>query len=486
METSNKTKNRSKKKRHKQKELNIGLLVYFFIFSYLVYCIINFITSKETMYVSAENGRIYDAEYFDGVIIRNEKVISSPTEGILTFYVPEGSKIKKDGLVATIDNSGKFTDSLKKELQNINNSIISKAEMTVDNSNYKSIINDLNAYSINYNENNFYGVYNLKNSIYEKLSKISRSVILEKNKSIDTLINDKLLYEDKINESVTLVKADKSGIISYNIDGLEDIDVGNIDVEKLFKPADVQRTLDKEKAVMNQYLFKIIDNHNWYILSEISNELKEYIHEKKYITINIVDKNLNVDAKIYDQITNGKKEYLILEIDRYIPEFIDIRKINFEVVYKHFDGIKIPNTAIINKDFIKIPIDYIGTSGNSKGFLKKVYGEEFVGGESISFVKLGFYYKDDDYYYILSNRSDLKINDTIVTPDNKNQYTLSDKKELLGVYIINKSYTNFKLVEVLYENDQYTIVKTNTPYGVRLYDRIIADISTVEENIIVQ
>lgn len=58
----------------------------------------------------------------------------------------------------------------------------------------------------------------------------------------------------------------------------------------------------------------------------------------------------------------------------------------------------------------------------------------------------------------------------------------TDTDELTGVYNINKGYAVFKQINILSQNDDYTIVETGTTYGVALYDHIALDGSSVVEN----
>ena len=64
--------------------------------------------------------------------------------------------------------------------------------------------------------------------------------------------------------------------------------------------------------------------------------------------------------------------------------------------------------------------------------------------------------------------------------------TLEQTASLQGVYNINKGYAVFRKVEILFQNEEYTIVNTGTSYGLSLYDHIALDASAIKENQIVQ
>ena len=52
----------------------------------------------------------------------------------------------------------------------------------------------------------------------------------------------------------------------------------------------------------------------------------------------------------------------------------------------------------------------------------------------------------------------------------------------LAPYNINKGYADFKQINILYNNDEYSIVESNTAYGLNVYDYIVLDATTVSED----
>ena len=62
------------------------------------------------------------------------------------------------------------------------------------------------------------------------------------------------------------------------------------------------------------------------------------------------------------------------------------------------------------------------------------------------------------------------------------KYAISKRGSLTGVYNINKGYADFKQINILYQNDEYAIVKSNTQYGLNVYDYIVLDSEAVEDN----
>ena len=70
----------------------------------------------------------------------------------------------------------------------------------------------------------------------------------------------------------------------------------------------------------------------------------------------------------------------------------------------------------------------------------------------------------------------------IIKPESTEKYAISKRGSLTGVYNINKGYADFKQINVLYHNDEYSIVKSNTQYGLSVYDYIVLDATTVVDD----
>ena len=58
---------------------------------------------------------------------------------------------------------------------------------------------------------------------------------------------------------------------------------------------------------------------------------------------------------------------------------------------------------------------------------------------------------------------------------------MQNTEKLKGVYNINRGYAVFRQIEPLFSNDNYTIIKSQTTYGITQYDHIALDGDAVEE-----
>ena len=96
------------------------------------------------------------------------------------------------------------------------------------------------------------------------------------------------------------------------------------------------------------------------------------------------------------------------------------------------------------------------------------------------FVPTQIYEETDEDYYL--DNYTLRVGDHLLMPDSEEEYTISRSASLIGVYNINKGYADFKEVEILQQNDEYAIIRSNTVYGLSVYDNIVLDAETVNLN----
>lgn len=138
---------------------------------------------------------------------------------------------------------------------------------------------------------------------------------------------------------------------------------------------------------------------------------------------------------------------------------------------------KVPNSAIAQKEFFLIPKEFITKGGNNEnGVLRESYSEN--GEVTTEFIPTTLYQESDEDYYV--DNSILDVGNNLIKPDSEEKYTVSRSATLTGVYNINKGYADFKEIEVLYENDEYSIIQSNTTYGLSAYDRIVLDAESVD------
>jgi hypothetical protein len=169
-----------------------------------------------------------------------------------------------------------------------------------------------------------------------------------------------------------------------------------------------------------------------------------------------------------------------------MPRYINQRFISTEIVINSAEGLKIPVTSIVEKNFYQVPLSYFRKGGDSdKNGLTRVVTSTDGGNEKTTqeFIATDIYYQDEKYAYVDTNLFGTR--DMIIGEDDKDAFILDKTEAFKGVFNVNKGYAVFRHIEILYQNEEYCIVKKNTANGLSVYDHIALDSSTAKEQAII-
>ena len=150
--------------------------------------------------------------------------------------------------------------------------------------------------------------------------------------------------------------ADKSGYVSYQIDGLENVfSVRNIDnVNRStaqamdgYRPMEVQ----SGRCAVGEPVFRIAGNGNWHLLFWLNNSEPIPFDEGDYVTLVIDGERLDgriVTVKVGNEITRVEAS-----TNTFHTKLMNDRKIEFDIVTAEADGIILRSNSIIEKDGVK-------------------------------------------------------------------------------------------------------------------------------------
>ncbi len=436
-------------------KFQIGYIVFIVLAVYLLILTVNFALQKRVASYEVTTGSLSSYYYLTGFACRNETVVYSSNSGYISYFAEEASKVSAKSLCYSLSQTELSAD------QTIDDEVIEK----VFNKDKKEELTDiLKTYSYDYDDQDFYSLYSLKNSL---------------NTAILTDIADKN-NKDTISKNMSAYYAFVPGIILYRIDGLEDVTTDNFTYGEINKQNYNLNDLSNNSYINSgEAVYKVITDENWYIISEIDDEcfgkLKEY---EGYVDVTILRDDYNCSLP-YTLTSKEGRNYIILELNSGVIRYAKERFIDIELLLDSTTGYKIPNSSITYQTFIKIPSDYAtkGGSSNSDGFLKAYKDED--GSEVISFKRFNLMIEGGGYFYVRSD--DLSPGDSIVLPETGEKITLNETEQFPCVYSINKGYAALRVIEVILNNEDYSIIKINTSYGVSNYDHIVLDAKQVRE-----
>jgi len=339
----------NKEKRKKIIELGIALIIVIVILIYLINSIYNLIKNPTDTFL-VENGKITLEEGTQGYVIRNEEVIIGQNyKNGMSKIKAEGERVSKGGAIFRYYTAGeedlvnkiKDLDLKIQEVWDKDNNIFPGDIKLLEN----QIEEKLNSI---YGQNNLQKISEYKKEINNYITKKAKIAgeYSPAGSYLKSLIDERSEYENALNSGSEYVTAPRSGIVSYRIDGLEEI-LNPTDFSKITK-----KTLEGLNLRTGQVVStseeggKIIDNFDCYIACVLTSEkaLNSVVGEK--VTLRLYNSQ-EVKAEIeYTSKESAKEILIIFKIDKYIEELINYRKISVDVVWWNSTGLKIPNSAL--------------------------------------------------------------------------------------------------------------------------------------------
>ena len=455
----------SGKIRQYKKPLNINLGMIFFgvIFVYIIVCVFMYFTNKHVAGYQVKKGSLFVDNVYTGLALREESIITSNYSGYLNYYVREGSRIGAYKMVCTVDEGGRLKDIMNEQ---------SMGENALSDDSLNELREDIMDFTNGFYPENFSSTYDFKYAIEGNVLKLANSNILE---------NLEKLNRSGDSGLINICNAPTSGIVIYSYDDYEDFNPLDISSEILSKEGyEKTQMLANELVSAGEPIYKLVTDENWSLIIETDAERAEYLLEKEYIQVKFL-KNQNVSWAEVALITNSDgKHFIELKFNNSMITFCTERFIDIELLIEEEEGLKVPNSAIVQKEFFIIPEIFVSKGGNNGeyGVLKQIYDED--GNKINKFIPVTIYNKEEGKYYIDS--PDLELGNTLQLTDSNTTTTLMEKGSLVGVYNKNKGYADFKQIQILYQNEEYSIIKPNTEYGLIEYDYIVLEAETVTDD----
>lgn len=459
----------------------IFLIVFIIGVIYIISIVIDTIQKPVISYQTVQRGMIDNSEVFSGLVVRSEKVISNQIAGNMYLIAGEGEKVKKDGQVYQVFDSDE-TLALEQDIEQVESNIEKVQNKRQDISYYQNEIQDINK-TINNHMEEFYVVskpgqlsktHNLKKQIEYEIRKRKNIHMKDASDALSPLKDKKQDLTAQLKSNQTTYRAPEPGIISYYIDGLEE-DYTFETIDKISEKDITGRYVNKKTTadpVINNAdpAYKIINSEKWYMVCFMP-ELwaSKFEEDETYDFILMDDNNSQFSLKVEENILKDDKYKVVFSSREQLELFSTIRTASFKSVQYIYEGLKIPKSAIIERNLIKIPLEYFADNENGIG----------LSSSDIEFQD------DAGYAYVFQNlgqKGTIKLGDAIANPlENNKPYIVSEVSTEKGVYVVNGRITKFKQLDILAENEKHAIVKSGSINGLKQFDQIITNPKNVEE-----
>ena len=383
-------KNQNEVKKTKRKlQLNKKIILYFVIFLVVLYLVytIYLLVKQPTDIFTLEEGTLYSEETNVGYIIRDEVVIQGEN------YKNGMEKIKAEGEKVAVNEAvfryyTKNEDTLKERIAELDTKIQEAManEKDLYTADMKSLETQIDQKLIELSSiTDTTTLEEYKKEINEMITKKANIAgeLSPQGSYLKQLIEERKNYETELNSGAEYINSSKSGVVSYKVDGLEDV----------LKPTEeCFSTLSKEylenldlntgKIIpTSDESGKIIDNTYCYIATISNTEEAKNAEVGDDIRVRLPSGS-EVSAEItYILQEENDGRVLILRIKKGVEELISYRKISFDLIWWSETGLKVPNQAIVREN------DLAYVVRNRAGYLNKILVKVKREGENYSIVE---------------------------------------------------------------------------------------------------
>lgn len=483
----------------KKWHMNVGVIIFGVILLYLIVTVLTYVTDKRISVYEVREGSILTDNAYTGLVLRKEEIVYAEKDGYVNYLAPEGVKVGAKSQVFCLSDEklelsagAEASKDAEKKDEAESKDTEETADANTDGENTKDdgeggdsketdsetdgeftfdeqeqVIQLAQNFNEGFRDLQFRDAYTLKDSVGSILS--SRSA-QSRQEQVSALLEDK-------QKGVEVYNAAKDGIVEYVIDGYEDITADQITTDMLAR-TNVEETVisNNSKASKGDPVYKLITDEAWTVIIELDDEMAKELMEKTSVQVKFSkDNHTSWGAFQVYNTEDGNLGFITFE--QSMVRYAGQRFLDIELILEDESGLKIPKSAVTEKEFYTVPEAYITQGGDSSSdgvLLKRKDG-------STKFQSSSIYYKDSEKGLVYLRLKDFTYGDVIVKPDSQEEYELKETASLKGVYNINKGYAEFWQVNILCESDEYYIVESGSNYSLTNYDHIALDGNDIQE-----
>ena len=347
-----------------------------------------------------------------GLIIRNETLVTSQSNGVMHFIVGDGTRVAKNGVIANIYDSESASitlsqiDSVKKKITDLEDLLsyndLEAADLDLINA---RIEESLNNFVVNSSTGDYNGIEQYSSALLSSVNR--RTAAMGNTADFSSQLNWLKSQLNELSSSLPnakgQVKADQSGYFVSKTDGYENV----LTCDNLDKINSDYINGLKAQETPDNVIGKIVSDYEWYIAAKVSiNEsfnfkegdtLKLYTTVKSYPQLPVTVKQINISENSADAV-------IIFACSEMNSELAAMRSGPMTAVKKEYSGLKVSKNALRVVDSKR--------------------GVYVLSGMQVKFVPVNVLYSNDSYIICEKQTADgnvLKLYDEVIVKG-KNLY----------------------------------------------------------------
>lgn len=330
-------RNREQKKVVKLRQhsiLNIGTITFGIVFVYLLIYLIMYLTNDQIIAYEVTAGSLSGNYRYTAIALKSEQLVTCSEAGPIHYYVREGSKVGMGSGVYSIGTMDLAAATTGEDLTEL------------DDSSYSSLRSIASNFAGNYSSISYSDVYNFKADAQTAMIELLSRKVLDST-------------EQGISAGLNLIPSEKDGIVVYSTDGMEDLTVDDITLDMFSRKNYTRENLRMNETVKaGDVVYKLITSEEWSLVIPLDKKTAMELADSNMVRFRFMEDGsaFNADFSI---IQNDGDYFGKLDISNSVIRFAGDRFVEIELLLNRQSGLKIPNTAIAEKVFYRIPKEYV-------------------------------------------------------------------------------------------------------------------------------
>ena len=320
-------------KYRRPKNFNIGAFIFFAIFAYMTFYVYEYITKEKIQPYEVTEGAIVNNKKYTGIILRNETTAYLDTTGYINYYIREGKRAAAGTSIYSVDESGTLASIIQENGQD---------QAALADEDLLGVKKQLSNYSLSYSDERFSDVYDVKYSLEAMVLEYANFYAMESQEQVI----------EQLGGNFKQVQTPVSGVISYAVDSYEDLTISQIS-EEVFDRTNYSRGITKAGQLMEQGspVYKVVTDDSWSLVFPMSSEDEEAFGGEPSLRVSFSGANLTTTGNLSVITGADGKTYGKLDFSKYMVQFVSDRYLDFEIITSAAEGLKIPISSVINKNF---------------------------------------------------------------------------------------------------------------------------------------
>jgi hypothetical protein len=355
---------------------------------------------------TATYASISDTIQAEGVIIRNETLVQQNTAGVITYNISDGTKIAKDGLIATVyDTAEDATTQQRREqlesqlatLQELNSARTTTTYTNPDNLD-KDIHTKLYTLLESIHERDRDQIDSDKDSVLKSINtrQIATGQVTDFNAKIQSLQDQLTALGSVKGTKKGEITSPSSGYFVSSTDGYESTfsynDATNLTVDDLKTKKD-QKAETQDSSVIG----KICDSYNWYVACIVPADTASRLKEDAQVSIQlpfVSSGDIPATVAAVNQTDGASEAAVILKCNYMSDTLSKVRDETIQININTYTGIRVSQQSV---RFQTVSKDVTDENGNTTTVTKDVKGVYILYGNSIKFVEIVPLYSSNNY-----------------------------------------------------------------------------------------